>query len=408
VSPYETEQPPWAPTDTRRADDEQAATIAPPLISPAAMYYTPRACQAVASDLDDPVLLRALTVFRLIQPGEAVKESDIAHALELPATQLWGTVTNPLKRRADELGLPLPYRVVSRGQRPAHWVDLGGVADRMIEALKHELDMRLGQGVMEAEPELGGDSTPNGEDATHARYAPLGAALAKRSREREVAWSLEEIESTLGFELPAKAWADPTWWADNPNLAYRRHIATWLELGWTAYPNLASQRVAFRRPAGWVAPPEAQTVPARQAPPPPDPSARSDRSGGKIGRFARSLLNGAGGGGADCGEYTPHVCAEFAVGLGDAVLERSCTLFDALADGRGVASEDVAGLIGTDTSRLGGQLATPLRRRAKMLELETPYEIELIEPDGRRVWRAASGAGVYLAGALRDELARRR
>ena len=434
--------------------------------------------------------------------------------------------------------------MISRGQEPAHWEDIGGVSARMLQSLTHEIESRLGGGSTHAAAETAGSAETTDENPERDRYAPLADHLTENYPDSDATLALEEVERLLGFELPPKAWVDPTWWTENPNLAYRRHIATWLDLGWEAYPSLASQRVSFRRIPGWVptevvdepaaeetaaeqvaapepestedaatpepmaasdegspvdeaptadptpapeehavsglkvapldgirrvgdpeqtdndtpsdagsadpatdgsaseddsatleanAPsetprPEAETestettapepageAPAGKAPesaeestPAPAPAAPEGGTRWKIGRFTRSLfLSEKNEHPIDCGEYTPHVCAAFAAGLGTGVLERAVSLFDALQNGGEIDSPDLAELLDCKTSGLGGRLATPLRRRATVLEIEPPYVIEVDDEEGRRTWRAAAGADAYLAGALRDELARR-
>lgn len=56
----------------------------------------------------------------------------------------------------------------------------------------------------------------------------------------------DEIESILGFSLPASARAYPAWWANDP--APNRHSQCWLSEGWmTADLDLAGGQVTFQR-----------------------------------------------------------------------------------------------------------------------------------------------------------------
>ncbi len=115
----------------------------PELDEELAAGYDPAACEAFAAGLDDEVLVRAELLFVLLHERSRLDSLELATALSAPVVQLWGLLTNPMKRRADALGLPLPYAVVEGGsaQDPV-WTDAGGVAGRMQDALAEEIERR--------------------------------------------------------------------------------------------------------------------------------------------------------------------------------------------------------------------------------------------------------------------------
>ena len=61
-----------------------------------------------------------------------------------------------------------------------------------------------------------------------------------------VVLTFEQIESLLGFTLPALARTDSAWWTDIVDT--QRHRAAWTEAGRSAAPNLAAGTIAFERP----------------------------------------------------------------------------------------------------------------------------------------------------------------
>jgi len=79
-----------------------------------------------------------------------------------------------------------------------------------------------------------------------ASYLPLNVYL-----EHRLAWNVvmtfEQIESLLGFALPASARTEREWWTDQAGFV-DGHANTWIALGRTAAPNLLARTVAFVRP----------------------------------------------------------------------------------------------------------------------------------------------------------------
>ncbi len=361
---------------------KQADAMEAPEIFPAVPYGTPEACSAFAKDLGDQALGRALTVFEQLEVEGRLNANQLAETLGLPAEGLWGTVSNPIKRQADALELPMPYDVVPGPIE--EWVDSAGVAPNLVQALRKEMGKRIHPlAASEQKPSGGEDATDAKPAKPSTKYAALTARLEQLDK-GERRFSLEQIESVLGFELPPKAWGDSEWWANDAGLPYLRHAEAWLEVGWRVAPDLASQSVVFHPASDGV------TLPARRPP----------RKG--IRRIARSLFKGSNAKSADV-QYTEGVSTEFAAGLSDQILLRAECLFRSLAKRGEIESGELAKLLTSDTSRLGGQLATPLRRRAHVLALDPPYEI-MVSADGSRRWRPASGAEIHLPRALTKEL----
>lgn len=62
-----------------------------------------------------------------------------------------------------------------------------------------------------------------------------------------VVLTFEQMESLLGFALPAAACTEPDWWT--AAAVPRPHAAAWAGAGRTAKPNLIARTVTFERPA---------------------------------------------------------------------------------------------------------------------------------------------------------------
>lgn len=79
-----------------------------------------------------------------------------------------------------------------------------------------------------------------------AKYDALGEHL-KRRPDEEWRASFAEIESVLGFALPASARRYGAWWA-NELKGSHSHCRAWLGVGWhTGDVDLAAERVSFRK-----------------------------------------------------------------------------------------------------------------------------------------------------------------
>ncbi|MDH3225742.1 MAG: hypothetical protein OEM67_01445 [Thermoleophilia bacterium] len=148
----------------------------PAVVSDADPLYTPETCRDFAQGLSDEVLQRSQ---RLFQPLGQIGRIDSVQLAELLGTQpasLGGLLTTPISRRADALGLPLPY-VIDRvpGSRRRVWRDHAGIASRMSVAIRKELDAR-GNGAIALPAALdqapAGGSSPGREVAIRSGVSP--------------------------------------------------------------------------------------------------------------------------------------------------------------------------------------------------------------------------------------------
>jgi hypothetical protein len=65
---------------------------------------------------------------------------------------------------------------------------------------------------------------------------------------REITLAFSQLEQILGFPLPKSARKFPAWWAnENPDKTTHSHSQSWTTAGWTAHPDLGSERADFRR-----------------------------------------------------------------------------------------------------------------------------------------------------------------
>jgi hypothetical protein len=80
--------------------------------------------------------------------------------------------------------------------------------------------------------------------------APSLIDLLRSSSEAQLTLAFEELESLLGWSLPASARRYSQWW-HNPQHWHVRH---WQELGWRASCSLAAELVTFTRTAPAAAP----------------------------------------------------------------------------------------------------------------------------------------------------------
>jgi hypothetical protein len=121
-------------------------------------------------------------------------------------------------------------------------------------------------------------------------------------------------------------------------------------------------------------------------------------------------------------EYDEATSEVYVAPLSTDVLRRAYGFFGALQMHGRMNSVDLASILGVDSPRqISGLLTTPLKRRARQLELPLPFiggEGSLPyggipEPDparddpGRTYWEDRNGASARLVTAIREELARR-
>lgn len=100
-------------------------------------FYDDPTCREFVAGLSTPVLRRAIVLFSALAERETVSASAVAEELEVNPQELPGLLTTPLRRRANSLGVPLPY-VIARhsatGRRS--WSDEGGIARRLEHAAR--------------------------------------------------------------------------------------------------------------------------------------------------------------------------------------------------------------------------------------------------------------------------------
>lgn len=78
-----------------------------------------------------------------------------------------------------------------------------------------------------------------------SKYEPLPQFLSRNGAEIR-RMSFREIESVLGFKLPASAYEHEAWWSNNER--GHSHARAWLRSGWrTESVDLAGRKVTFRR-----------------------------------------------------------------------------------------------------------------------------------------------------------------
>jgi hypothetical protein len=69
--------------------------------------------------------------------GRALVAKELAAEPDVSPNQLPGLFITPLRRRADQFDLPLPFEVTqAKGGKLRQWEDFGGVASRMTRVLE--------------------------------------------------------------------------------------------------------------------------------------------------------------------------------------------------------------------------------------------------------------------------------
>lgn len=105
-------------------------------------------------------------------------------------------------------------------------------------------------------------------------------------------------------------------------------------------------------------------------------------------------------------EYDEATCTEFVVPLGDVVLRNGEVLFGWLASSGEITSLDLADELGVASPRqISAVLTTPLKRRAKALQLPLPWNEG--ERDGRTVWIGRDAIARRMLTAIQAERERR-
>lgn len=94
--------------------------------------------------LGDSVLDRAKTFFELLEDRGEVSSPDLVVALGVKgARSVPANLTNPLKKRARKMKIPVPWTETSTpdGLRTV-WKDRDGIASRMVKAIDREREDR--------------------------------------------------------------------------------------------------------------------------------------------------------------------------------------------------------------------------------------------------------------------------
>jgi len=120
--------------------------------------YNQATCEVYVAPLSTDVLLRAYGFFGALQMHGRMNSIDLASFLEVGSPrQISGLLTTPLKRRARQLELPLPF-IGGEGSLPyggipapdperddpgrTYWEDRNGAAARLTRAIRDELARR--------------------------------------------------------------------------------------------------------------------------------------------------------------------------------------------------------------------------------------------------------------------------
>jgi hypothetical protein len=119
--------------------------------------YDAETCALFVRPLGTALLERALILFNRLSEGSRLSSLDLAEAIGAAGPRaIGGMLTSPLKRRAKQLGLPLPFLggegALAYGGIPdprpeedagrTYWADRDGIAVRMAEAILAELNER--------------------------------------------------------------------------------------------------------------------------------------------------------------------------------------------------------------------------------------------------------------------------
>lgn len=104
--------------------------------------YDDATCQQFLNPdhLGDTVLDRAKTFFELLEHDGDISSPDLVAALGVKgARSVPANLTNPLKKRARKMKIPVPWTETSTpdGLRTV-WKDRDGIASRMVKAIEQE------------------------------------------------------------------------------------------------------------------------------------------------------------------------------------------------------------------------------------------------------------------------------
>jgi hypothetical protein len=148
-----------------------------PTVSPG---YDPATCTIFVSTLGTGVLERALKLFTKLADDGRISSVELAKEITIGGPRaIGGALTSPLKRRAKQLGLPLPFLggegareyggipspLPDDDPRRTYWQDHNGIATRMVEAIQAQLS--LGSGYIDPN-----DPRAQGVDENAPFYSP--------------------------------------------------------------------------------------------------------------------------------------------------------------------------------------------------------------------------------------------
>ena len=74
------------------------------------------------------------------------------------------------------------------------------------------------------------------------QYERLQRHLRAAGQSR-IEMTFADVAKTIGEQLPRSAFEHPAWWGSDP----KHTQAVWLDVGYTAIPNLTAQKVIFTR-----------------------------------------------------------------------------------------------------------------------------------------------------------------
>ena len=190
--------------------------------------YPEEVCRTFAQGLKDDVLDRALTLFWALAREGSIDSNDLGALLGARPRQAGALVSTPMKRRAEEMDLPLPY-VIGRSSpsRLRTWSDQFGIAERMAAALLSEQQVR---------------DTMTDDDAE--ALAGLTTWLRQQTG-AEVTLDIDEIDALGPVGLPEHAANQRNWWANRSGGPGHGHAEAWLSAGRLAYPDLKAGTVTF-------------------------------------------------------------------------------------------------------------------------------------------------------------------
>src|SRR5262245_989908 len=119
---------------TPRVEARLGLTMPAGVASP---YEDDAVCDAYVADVRNDTLDRMETMFSEVAANGTLSSTRLSELLGVPPRKLSSNVTNAAKKRAHTLGLPWPFVPGNAAGRTV-WVDVGGNAARIVQAIKRE------------------------------------------------------------------------------------------------------------------------------------------------------------------------------------------------------------------------------------------------------------------------------